>query len=296
MPPELKIKKNWVLWAGVWNGSKWTKRPIQISGYGASTTNSKHWSDFGDVREAYEQAAKRGYMELREKSKPIQHVAVGGVGFVFDGCPDPDGFVLAGVDFDDVISSENEIASLAQERIRRLGSYNEFSVSGSGLHVIVKAKPIASGVAHNGTELYTSGRYFTMTGRTGPEPLPVIKAEFEFAALEQELKSAHSTRVGSSSVFPFRPSLSGPSELSAGIETGSWFDQLPTEIRSEVVSYAAMHVAENSRLFDLGKHGGNYQQYFKLALAIARSEVPDAEDIFVKAASTPSDAELRGRT
>jgi hypothetical protein len=44
MPPELKTLKNWLLWAPVWNGSKWTKRPIQISGYGASTIKSKHWS------------------------------------------------------------------------------------------------------------------------------------------------------------------------------------------------------------------------------------------------------------
>jgi hypothetical protein len=37
IPPELKAMKNWLLWAAVWNGTKWTKRPIQISGYGAST-------------------------------------------------------------------------------------------------------------------------------------------------------------------------------------------------------------------------------------------------------------------
>jgi primase-polymerase (primpol)-like protein len=42
MPPELKLLKNWVLWAAVWKGSKWTKRPTQISGYGASTTKPEH--------------------------------------------------------------------------------------------------------------------------------------------------------------------------------------------------------------------------------------------------------------
>ena len=41
MPPELKLLKNWVLWGAVWNGSKWTKRPIQISGYGGEHDQAK---------------------------------------------------------------------------------------------------------------------------------------------------------------------------------------------------------------------------------------------------------------
>jgi hypothetical protein len=165
MPAGLKLLKNWVLWGGVWNGSKWTKRPIQMSGYGASTTNPRHWSSFDDAKQAYERAVAQGYMELRERGKPAQQVAIGGVGFVFDGHPDADGLVFAGVDFDNVISGD-EIAPFAKECIRRLGSYTERSVSGGGLHVIVKARPLASGVTHAGVEMYTSGRFFTMTGDT----------------------------------------------------------------------------------------------------------------------------------
>ena len=163
MPPELKALKNWVLWCGQWNGSKWTKRPIQVSGFGASATKREHWSSFDDVKQAYERAVQRGYMELREKGKPVQQVPVGGVGFVFDGQPDADGLVFAGVDFDKVIS-KGTIAPLATERIRRLRSYTELSVSGGGLHVIVKARPLKSGIVHDGVEMYTSGRFFTMTG------------------------------------------------------------------------------------------------------------------------------------
>src|SRR5258705_2675995 len=74
MPAEMKLLKNWLMWAAVWNGKKWTKRPIQISGYGASTTKPKQWSSFHDVREAYELAVARGYMELRERGKPVQRV------------------------------------------------------------------------------------------------------------------------------------------------------------------------------------------------------------------------------
>ena len=58
MPAELKQRPNWVLWVPIWNGSKWTKRPIQVSGFGASTTNPKHWSSFDDVKQAYERAGR----------------------------------------------------------------------------------------------------------------------------------------------------------------------------------------------------------------------------------------------
>jgi AAA domain/Primase C terminal 2 (PriCT-2) len=187
MPPELKSLKNWLIWAAVWNGSKWTKRPIQISGYGANTTNSKHWSTFAEVKRAYEHAVQRGHMELRERGKPVQQVPIGGVGFVFDGQTDADGLVFAGVDFDKVITGR-EIASLAEERIKRLGSYTERSVSGGGLHVILKARPLSSGITHDGVEMYTSGRYFTMTGRA-PENARIVAAPEPFAALANELQS-----------------------------------------------------------------------------------------------------------
>jgi primase-polymerase (primpol)-like protein len=136
---------------------------MQVSGYGASTTNPKHWSSFEDVKQAYERAVQKGYMALHERGRPVQQAAVGGVGFVFDGSPDENGLVFAGVDFDKVIS-EGRVAPIAKERIKRLGSYTELSVSGGGLHVILKARPLKSGIAHDGVEMYTSGRFFTMTG------------------------------------------------------------------------------------------------------------------------------------
>ena len=92
--------------------------PIQVSGYCASTTNPKHWSTFDEVKKAYERAVQRGYIELREKDKPIQKIPVSGVGFVFDGQPDEDGLVFAGMDFDKVIEG-GEIASLTQRACQK---------------------------------------------------------------------------------------------------------------------------------------------------------------------------------
>jgi Family of unknown function (DUF5906)/Primase C terminal 2 (PriCT-2) len=285
MPPELKTLKNWVLWAAVWNGTKWTKRPIQISGHGASTTNPKHWSTFDDVEQAYERAVQRGYMELQERGKPAQQVAVGGVGFVFDGQPDEDGLVFAGADFDKVIPAEGEISSFAAERVKRLGSYYEQSVSGAGLHVILKARPLARGITQNGTELYTGGRFFTMTGRA-PQHGKIIAASEAFAALADELQVQTMNHHGGLSARP-----PDNDEQPADGGTNAWFGKLSPERQGEVVRHAALHIASNSKLFELTEHGGNYREYLRLALAIARSGAEDAEAIFVEAASTAKNAE-----
>ncbi len=286
MPPELTRRPNWLLWVQIWNGSKWTKRPIQVSGFGANTTNQKHWSSFEGVKQAYERAVERGYIELREKAKPRHQIPVGGVGFVFDGQPDEDGLVIAGVDFDKVTSADcKEIASLAVERIKRLGSYWERSVSGYGLHVIVKAHPLPAGIAYGGVELYTKGRFFTMTGRAS-EGFQIVAAPDEFAALAEELRAqSTSSRTGKSDPSP------GNGKPTIDTGTNAWFGKLPPERQSEVIKYAALHIANKSKQFELTKHGGNHQEYLKLTFAIARSGVSDAEDIFVEAASIAKDAD-----
>ena len=288
MPDALKQVPNWVLWVLVWNGSKWTKRPIQPSGFGASTTKPKHWSSFEAVKQAYERAVERGYIELREKDKPIQKVPIAGVGFVFDGKQDQDGLVFAGVDFDSG-AFKDEISSFSAERVKRLGSYTEASVSGTGLHVIVKAHPLASGISHNGIELYTGSRFFTMTGHTGDTTRPIIPAPAEFAALAEELRGLRDALTDNSepATLPAGNNIARPTE--AG--TDSWFGKLPPEKQNEVIKYAALHIAKNSKLFELTKHGGNNSEYYKLTLAIARSGVADVEDIFVEAASTAKDAD-----
>ena len=59
MPPELEAVEKLGALGCVWNGSKWTKRPIQISGYGTSPTNPRHWSSFDNVKQAYAGADRR---------------------------------------------------------------------------------------------------------------------------------------------------------------------------------------------------------------------------------------------
>ena len=173
MPDELKGMKNWVVWKYMppkSAGSKWRKVPFQANGTPAKTTDPSTWSGFDECRTAYHQGGWSG------------------IGFVFDGKPDQDGLVFAGVDFDSP-TCEGEIAIETAEWVDRLGSYVETSVSGKGVHVILKAEPLPSGISHGGIELYTSKRFFVMTGNTPANAsLPIKAAPAEFAALAAELK------------------------------------------------------------------------------------------------------------
>jgi hypothetical protein len=72
-------------------------------------------------------------------------------------------------------------------------------------------------------------------------------------------------------------------------EGNAWFPQLSAAKQAEVVKYAVHHISNNSSLFE--RTNGNDQEYERLTVAITRSGVADAEDIFVKAASSAKDAD-----
>jgi putative DNA primase/helicase len=51
----------------------------------------------------------------------------------------------------------------AEEIVRYFDSYTELSPSGTGIHILVKAKAPAS-MKRSGLEMYSTERYLTMTG------------------------------------------------------------------------------------------------------------------------------------
>jgi hypothetical protein len=138
--------------------------------------------------------------------------------------------------------------------------------------------------------LHPSGAAIIWLDERGPDT--VRHGELPTVSEDQlsELFNACAPLLGANPASVTR--LPGASKQLEGVaETGSWFGKLPPEKQNEVIKYAALHLAKNSKLFELAKHGGNYQQYFRIVLAIARSGVSNAEDIFVEAASTAKDAD-----
>jgi hypothetical protein len=134
IPDELKADESWVLWRYEHHRGKPTKVLRQTNGRHADSTKAETWTSFEAVLEAYE------------------HGGFDGIGFVFH----PDN-PYAGADLDDV--TENQ----ARRWIDAFDSYTERSPSGKGLHIICKAE-VPQGTNRAEGELYSSGRFFTMTG------------------------------------------------------------------------------------------------------------------------------------
>jgi hypothetical protein len=150
IPDELKAYPQWILWKEVAldNGTR-TKIPYSCNGGKASTSDPSTWTTY----ELAADAAQRLFM---------------GLGFVLS---DNDPFAF--IDLDDPFKNHPTEAEAKQIIARHLkiveefNSYTEVSPSGTGLHIIVIGA-VESGKrrTHNQVEVYSSGRYMTMTGNT----------------------------------------------------------------------------------------------------------------------------------
>jgi primase-polymerase (primpol)-like protein len=83
-----------------------------------------------------------------------------GIGFVFTA-DDP----FCGIDLDQCLTADNAFVPEALNIIQRLDSYAEISPSGSGAHILIKAKLPGKGRRTGRMEVYDRGRYFTITGK-----------------------------------------------------------------------------------------------------------------------------------
>ncbi len=86
-----------------------------------------------------------------------------GVGFFFDTTTP-----YVGIDFDHCLNEQGDILDdRVTHWVKELDSYTEVSVSGTGLHVIVKAEH-PKGIRRAWAEIYPHGRFFAITGDTLP--------------------------------------------------------------------------------------------------------------------------------
>ncbi len=162
IPEELKSLKQWVIWRGVRRKDRMTKVPYSVATGGkASSTDPDTWCPFEDALACYTAGNADG------------------IGFVFalEGG-------IVGVDLDKCVGDAGEVAPQAESIVRALGSYAEYSVSGKGLHVLVKGS-LPSGKRNALIEVYPSGRYFTVTGHVFREQGTVLENQ---AALDRLIK------------------------------------------------------------------------------------------------------------
>jgi primase-polymerase (primpol)-like protein len=152
LPPELCSEELFVCWREEIRSGKPTKIPVNPkTGSDAESDNPSTWGTFTEATEFYE--AHRN--KLR------------GIGRMFSGADE-----LMGVDFDNCLDSHGKIipGSLAAEWLPQLNSYTEISPSGRGVKVWLWAVQELGGKGgrrdtKRGLEIYSAGRYFTLTGK-----------------------------------------------------------------------------------------------------------------------------------
>ncbi len=144
---RMKELDQWVCWRSEERGGRWTKVPYSpASGSRARCDEPATWGTFDEARSA------------------IRKGRYDGIGFVFTA-EDP----FCGADLDGCVDPETGgVEPWAMEVVEEFGSYTEFSPSGAGLHIIVRAELPPTGNRRGGIELYDRGRFFTVTGRRLP--------------------------------------------------------------------------------------------------------------------------------
>jgi hypothetical protein len=181
IPAELRSFGQWILWkTALTDAGKPTKIPVNPwTGSTAEVDNPATWGTF-------EQAVSiaRNYPQ-----------AVSGIGFVFT---DNDPF--AGIDldspYDPALDPERQAAVLARHQriVSTFNSYSEWSPSGQGAHIIIRAS-VPSGRRREKVELYSSKRFFTFTGNVFVDA-PIADRNYEATVLWEEIGGDQSAHLG----------------------------------------------------------------------------------------------------
>jgi len=133
IPQEMQALHQWVVYRG-------DKHPRKPNGDHASVNDPSTWCSFDEAAQAVKD--KRAL----------------GPGFVFTEDDD-----YCGIDFDKCVEG-GVLDPEVEQVVRRLNSYTERSLSGTGLHVIVKGKKPGGRCRKAQLEVYDHSRYFAMTG------------------------------------------------------------------------------------------------------------------------------------
>ena len=171
IPQELKQLKQWVCWQAVPDENRpgrIKKVPINaMTGGQAQSNNPETWATF----ETAVAAASR----------------FSGIGLMFANG-------IFGIDLDHVEDALNDFHAgdadnVIAEFVHTLQSYAEYSVSGTGIHIICRGSLPPTGRRRNNVEMYSDGRFFIMTGR------PVAEYQ-DVRDCTTDIKTLHEKYIG----------------------------------------------------------------------------------------------------
>lgn len=147
IPAELKQLKRWGVYKKIWKPErkKFTKIPINpMTGNGGKTNDESTWTDFKTALAA------------------VSRLNLDGLAFYFKP-------PYIGIDVDNVADDIEEFThgdtdNIVSDFMKHTNSYSEISLSGKGLHIIVKGTINGEKRRHKNCEMYEDGRFFAMTG------------------------------------------------------------------------------------------------------------------------------------
>lgn len=152
IPDELKASAQWVTWQYAWRQAeqKWTKLPLSAHNLrAASTTNAKTWATYERALAAY-----------RSMWMGARAVSVDGIGFVLT-----EDLGITGIDLDHCRNPDTgAIDAWAQDIVQAVHTYWEVSPSGTGLRGLSRGTLPPGRRKKGDIEMYTGGRYLTITG------------------------------------------------------------------------------------------------------------------------------------
>lgn len=165
VPESLKMLRQWVLWRYETRNGKRTKIPYQPNGQKSESDNPKTWSTFDQVITRFSQSG------------------FDGIGIMF-------GNGLAGVDLDHHVDEHGQLSDFSKNVIFQISSYTELSPSRQGLHILFMGE-LPPGRRRDddlGIEMYSAGRFFTVTGiRLDSTPTEVNTRTAEVADLHRQI-------------------------------------------------------------------------------------------------------------
>ena len=138
---------------------------------------------------------------FQEALTSLQTGQFDGVGFQFGNFP-ANTLRVSGIDLDHVVKANGELEPFAEEIVKLMNSYTEYSPSGTGLHILCRTSLIDIGrkkaIYSSAIEMYNHGRYFTVTGKIYGTPKKVEERTEEFNQVYEKYFLGHNQRVGKS--------------------------------------------------------------------------------------------------
>jgi len=174
VPAELQKLPNWVGYRLKKNKDRLDKIPMNVrTGQPAKSNAPNTWTDF---ETAIDLSIQRGY---------------DGIGFMFTP-------PYIGIDIDKCVDN-SAITPFASAIIKTINSYSEYSPSRTGIHIICKGNiPHSRKITKTGLEIYSQGRFFTVTGEKIPDyPPDVCERTGELKRLWEEHISNDKDKIGS---------------------------------------------------------------------------------------------------